>query len=97
MDNPEYYFSEEKLIVAYAGAQFAGIFITYPDETFTKDELLEFFQDVSPTYLIAAKLPEVENLTPQNYHSKLSDLIVDLCENDTSGLDVEYYIPKTLH
>jgi len=97
MANEQYYFDEERLIIAYNNDQFAGIFVTYPNETFTKRELLDFFRESNPTYLIAAKLPEVEDITPENYRSKLSHLIEELCVNDQTGLDVEFYIPRTLH
>lgn len=97
MSDKQYHFNEEHLIVAYNNDQFAGIFVTYPDESFTKRELLDFFRESNPTYLIAAKLPAIDNITPENYRSKLSHLIENLCINDQSGLDVEFYIPRTLH
>jgi len=97
MVNERYHFDEEHLIIAYNNDQFAGIFVTYPDESFTKRELLNFFQESNPTYLIAAKMPEIDDITPENYRSKLSHLIEELCANDQTGLDVEFYIPRTLH
>ena len=99
MTDKQYHFDEERLIIAYNHNEFAGIFVTYPNESFTKRELLNFFEGTNPTYLIAAKLPEMDNddITPENYRSKLSHLIEELCVNDQTGLDVEFYIPRTLH
>lgn len=97
MPNEQYHFDEECLIIAYNDDQFAGIFVAHPDETFTKRELLSIFRESNPTYLIAAKLPEMDNVTPENYLSKLSHLIEKLSVNDQTDLDVEFYIPRTLH
>ncbi len=106
MPDKQYHFDEERLIIAYNHNEFAGIFVTYPNESFTKRELLNFFEGTNPTYLIAAKLPNIDGINPydthsiedfNNYHSKLSHLIEKLCVNDQTGLDVEFYIPRTLH
>lgn len=97
MANERYHFDEERLIIAYNNDQFAGVFVTYPDESFTKRELMGFFRETNPTYLIAAKMPEMNDISDDNYHAKLSKLIEELCVNDQTNLDVEYYIPGTLH
>ena len=96
--NESYYFPEHHVIVAYDfEGEPTGIFMTYPDETFSRQELLGYFQDVHPSYLIAAEVPEVDGLTKNNYHSKLSDFIMDIYENSLDDLDIKYYIPSTLH
>jgi len=96
--NDSYYFSDHHVVVAYDyTGQATGIFMTYPDETFTKKELLDYFGAVNPAYLVAAEVPEVEGLTQNNFHSKLSDFIADLYENSLDELSVKYYIPSTLH
>jgi len=96
--NDTYYFSDHHVVVAYDYAGLpSGIFMTYPDETFTKQELLGYFHAVDPAYLIAAEVPEVEGLNHNNFHSKLSDFIADLYENNLDELDIKYYIPSTLH
>jgi hypothetical protein len=88
----------EHLIVAYDYADnFAGIFITYSDEDYSSSELLDYFGDMSPNYLIVAEIPDVEGLTPDNYITRLENLIDDLRHNDTSSLGIKYYIPNTLH
>lgn len=97
MKQQTYYFDKQSLIVAYKNNIFAGLILTDADETFTKKELMKFFEDANPTYLIAANLPDVGELTPDNYYSKLTDLISELHENNQSNLDVNYYIPHILH
>lgn len=98
-----YYFPDSHLIVAYesdgleGGDRIAGLFMTYADETFTRDELLAHFENVQPAYLIAMEVPDVEGLTMNNFHSLLSDLIIDLTDNNLENLDIRYYIPRTLH
>ena len=88
----------QNLVVAYDYADnFAGIFLTYTDEEHSPSELLDYFGEVRPNYLIVAEIPNVDGLTPENYIARLEGLIDDLRENDTSGLEIEYYIPKTLH
>lgn len=98
-----YYFPENHLVVAYendgfgGGDRIAGLFMTHAGETFTKHELLAYFDQVQPSYLIATEVPEVEGLNMNNFHSLLSDLIVDLTENNLDNIDIRYYIPRTLH
>jgi len=88
----------EHLVVAYDYANnFAGIFITFTDEDYSSSELLDYFEEMSPNYLIVAEIPDIDGLTPENYITRLENLIDDLRQNDTSGLDIEYYIPNTLH
>lgn len=101
-DSTTYYFPDQYLVVAYALDEAgkerpAGIFLTHPDETFTKQELLGYFKEVKPLYLIAAEIPEIKGLTMNNYHSKLSDLISDIYEKNLDDLDIRYYIPTTIH
>lgn len=97
MKQQTFYFDEQSLIIAYHNDIFAGLVLAYAGETFTKTELLGFFEGTNPTYLISANLPDVGMLTPGNYQSKLTNLITELCENNQSNLDVNYYIPTTLH
>ena len=100
MEDKSYHFEHEQLIVAFDQAdQFAGIFVTRSDEEISKSELLDFFYDRPPNYLIVAELPQVddEELTAENYLTVLEDLVEDLRKNDISSLDIEYYIPKTIH
>ena len=88
----------EHLIVAYDHVDnFAGIFISYSEDEISKSEMLDYFGDARANYLIVADIPNIEGLTAENYIDHLENLIDDLRENDTSGLDIEYYIPKTLH
>ncbi len=101
-NNNTYYFPDQYLVVAYAVDELgeerpAGVFLTHPDETFTKEELLGYFREIDPLYLIAAELPEIEGLTRNNYQSKLSDLISDIYEKNIDDLDIRYYIPTTIH
>lgn len=101
-DSTTYYFPDQYLVVAYTLDEVgkerpAGIFLTHPDETFTKQELLGYFKEVNPLYLIAAEVPEIEGLTANNYRSKLSDLIADIYEQNLDDLEIRYYIPTTLH
>ncbi len=101
-DRTTYYFPDQYLVVAYALDEAgeerpAGIFLTHPDETFTKKELLGYFREVEPLYLIAAEIPEIDGLTANNYQSKLSDLISDIYEQNLDDLEIRYYIPTTLH
>jgi hypothetical protein len=96
--NETYYFPDQYVVVAYDNTErAAGIFLTSPNEAFTKEELFGYFGDVNPLYLVAAELPEVEGLTRNNYHSKIPDFITDLYENNLDELDILYYIPVTLH
>lgn len=100
MEDKSYHFEHEQLIVAFDQSNnFAGIFVTRSDEEISKSELLDYFYDRPPNYLIVAELPHVddEELTAENYLTVLEDLVEDLRKNDISGLDIEYYIPKTIH
>ena len=92
-----FHFDEQSLIIAYNNNTFAGLVLTHPGDAFTKTELLDLFEGTNPTYLIAANLPDMGELTPANYQSKLTNLISQLCENDQSNLNINYYIPTTLH
>lgn len=101
-NNETYYFPDQHVVVAYEydgfnQIQAAGIFLTDGDETFTKAELLGYFEEVCPAYLIATGIPDVGEVTRNNYHSKLSDFILDLYEKGVAEQDVKYYIPLTLH
>lgn len=98
MEKSEDEFLHEHLIVAYDSADnFAGMFITYSEDEISKSELLNSFYGIKPHYLIVADIPDIEGLTPENYVNLLESLIDDLRENNTSKLNIEYYIPKTLH
>ena len=101
-NNETYYFPDQHVVVAYEydgfnQIQAAGIFLTDGDETFTKEELLGYFEEVCPAYLVATGIPDVGEVTRNNYHSKLSDFILDLYEKGVDEQDVKYYIPLTLH
>jgi len=96
--NESYYFPDQYLVVAYNYyGQASGIFMTYPNETYSKQELLDYFEEAQPAYLIAAEVPDVGEVTQNNFHSKLSEFIEDLYENSLDEADVKYYIPSTLH
>lgn len=100
--NETYYFPDQHVVVAYEYDGFnqeraAGIFLTDADEEFTKQELLGYFDEVCPAYLVATGIPDVGEVTRNNYHSKLSDFILDLYEKGVDEQDVKYYIPLTLH
>ena len=100
--NETYYFPDQHVVVAYEydgfdQARAMGIFLTDADETFTKQELLGYFDEVDPAFLIATGIPDVGEVTRNNYHSKLSDFILDLYEKGVDDTDVKYYIPSTLH
>lgn len=97
MDNYTYHFDEQHLIVAYMHNRFLGIFLTYPDESFTKEQLLEVFPSTAPTHLVAAKVPGICDLTPENYQAKLEDVIGNLMDNNLDDLDIQCYIPRVLH
>ena len=93
--NETYYFPDQHIIVAFGVndfgvAQASGIFLTDPDQAFTRQELLGYFHECEPAYLIAAEIPEVEgDVTETNYRSKLSDFIMDLYENSLDDLEIK--------
>ena len=99
--NETYYFPDQYVVVAYEYDGFkeraAGIFLADANEEFTKQELLGYFDEVNPAYLIATGIPDVGEVTRNNYHSKLSDFIIDLYTDGVDEQDIKYYIPVTLH
>ena len=98
-----FHFDSQHIVVAYVydeGAQkelVGGVFITYPQESFTKKDLLDYFFQINPSYLVAVKVPNVEGLTMENYQIKLEDILTRLYDNKLDELDINYYIPATVH
>jgi len=93
----EYQFNQQGIIFAYDRAgEFCGALVTEPDEVFTKDELMECFEDLAD-YLVAADLAEWAYGTKEQVQMRLEMLIEKAMEGDTSYLTIKYHIPKTVH
>ena len=96
-------FDEQHIVVAYVSDlhskidRVGGVFITYPGEEFTRQELLDYFFTVEPSHLVAIQIPYMEDLNMDNYVDKLEGLITKLYENDLDDLNVTHYIPSTIH
>lgn len=96
-------FDEQHIVVAYVYDEIlqedrvGGVFITYPGEEFTKQELLDYFFVVQPSHLVAIELEYDESLNMENFMDKLEDLITKVYESDFTGLTVNHYIPSTIH
>lgn len=95
-----YHFERQHLIAAYSDEKFVGVFVTYPEETITMEELTDFFYVVNPTCFVAEEIPDLEEeLTQDN----LMDLLTDMIESyiDTKFSDLSrvglVYMPRTLH
>ena len=101
--NEVYEFDEQHIVVAYKyddtieEERVCGVFITYPGEEFTKQELLDYFFIVQPSHLVAVELEYDESLNMDNFMDKLETLIDKLYASDFSGLIVNHYIPTTIH
>ena len=101
--NEVYQFDEQHIVVAYVyddiiqEDRVGGVFITYPGEEFTKEELLDYFFIVQPSHLVAIELEYDESLNMDNLMDKLETLIDKLYVSDFSGLTVNHYIPTTIH
>ena len=99
MDN-EYFFDKPHIIAAYKDETFVGMFVTYEQETISKEHLIKYFGIVDPTCFVAEEIPEMdETLTPDNYVHLLDDMIAKFTENKFSDLSDPdlLYIPRTLH
>ena len=102
-ENETYQFDEQHIVVAYIfdeekqEERGCGVFITYPGEEFTKQELLDYFFLVQPSHLVAVELEYDENLNMENFMDKLEDVIVQMYVSDFTGLTVNHYIPSTIH
>jgi len=93
----EYSFREQGIIFAYDhNDDFCGALVTEPDETFTKDELMDAFEDEAH-YLVAADLTEWTSGSPEQTQQRLQMLIEKAMDGDTSYLTIKYHIPKTVH
>lgn len=101
--NQVYEFNEQHLVVAYVydeliqADRVAGVFITYPGEEFTRNELLDYFFMVNPSHLVAVELQYDASLNMDNCMEKLEDLIDKLYASDFADLTVNHYIPATIH
>ncbi len=101
--NETYQFDEQHIVVAYVyddiiqQDRVGGVFITYPGEEFTRQELLDYFFVVQPSHLVAVELDYDESLNMENFMDKLETLIDKLYASDFSGLTVNHYIPSTIH
>ena len=95
----QYHFERPHLIAAYSNDKFIGIFVTYPKETLSTDELAGFF--TFATCFVAEEIPADidDEVTPENYMDVLEDMIDNFSSTKFSELispDL-LYIPKTLH
>src|SRR5210317_211 len=101
--NEVYQFDEQHIVVAYVyddmiqQDRVGGVFITYPGEEFTKQELMDYFFIVNPSHLVAIELDYDESLNMDNMMDKLENLIDQLYDSDFTGLTVNHYIPTTIH
>lgn len=94
----EFYFKDQGIIFAYAGNNFAGVLVTNPDETFTKTELMDYFEDANADYLVAANLSEWFYSGSEDEVQERLEFLIDLASNgDTTHLKILYRIPKHLH
>lgn len=102
-ENDVLQFEEQHIVVAYKYDEIieeervCGVFITYPGEEFTKQELLDYFFIVQPSHLVAIELEYDEDLNVDNFAERLETLIDKLYTSDFSGLTVNHYIPSTIH
>ena len=93
----KYHFEEQHLILAYQNERPVGVFITYSGESFTKDELLDYFEEAAPTHLVAKPMP-----AQYGKAETMEDLLKIQEEIAANIEDVEQsedaiIIPKTLH
>ena len=97
-----HYFETPHLIAAYSGERFIGIFITYPQETVTVEDLDNHFYIANATCFVAEEIPVDEldeDLTPDNYIELLADMIEAYMDHQLSELPTAdlIFMPKTLH
>ncbi len=99
----EYMFDNQSLVLAYDDFDnFIGVFVTYPGETFSKAELLDFFQNEA-RYMVVANAPLSENsgFLREPNSSGLAKQIQEFIERAANeGLEddeIVCYIPKYLH
>lgn len=98
-----YQFDEQHIVVAYKYDEIieedrvCGVFITYPGEEFTKQDLMDYFFIVQPSHLVAVELDYDETLNMENVMDKLESLFDKLYASDFSDLTVNHYIPSTIH
>ena len=96
--NQEFYFEQQSIVFAYSGDHFAGVLVTYPGESFTKKELLDYFEEAEPDYLVAANLAEWFYTGDEDEVKDRIQMLIEMAmEGDTSHLSVLYHIPKHLH
>jgi len=95
-----HHFENPHLIAAYSNERFIGIFVTYPEETVSTEDLVDYFSVASPTCFVAEEIPYFdEELTTENYMVLLEDMIEKFMDSKFSDLGRIglLYIPKTLH
>jgi hypothetical protein len=94
-----HYFERPHLIAAYKEEKFIGIFVTYPEETLTLEELDKYMGEA--TCFVAEEIPlEIsDDVTPENYMYVLEEMIENFSESRLSELfgSELLFIPKTLH
>lgn len=97
-ESNQFYFEQQGIILGYdREGYFCGVFVTEPDETFTKDELFyECFANVAE-YLIAADLSEWTYGSTEQVQDRLQHIIEKAMDGDISLLTIKYHIPKTIH
>lgn len=96
----KYYFEVPHLIVAYKDELFAGIMVTNPGVTLTKEELVLHFSQFEPDCFVIEKLPIIEGeVTFDEYTAILQEIIHEYMVSSFSSIDKPdlLYIPKTLH
>lgn len=97
-DELEFYFEEQGIIFAYNGDAFAGVLVTYPGESFSKNELMNYFEEADADYLIAANLSEWFYSGDEEQVQQRIQMLVEMAmDGDTDHLNILYRIPKHLH
>lgn len=97
-ESNQFYFDSQGIILGYdREGYFCGVFVTEPEETFTKDELFADCFDNIAEYLIAADLSEWAFGTTEQVQSRIQHIIEQAIDGDVSLLTIKYHIPKTIH
>ncbi len=103
MQHEEITFDKQTLIVGYDNtAGFLGILVTYPGETFTTTELMDYFYDKADYIVIAdINFPETEHdlrgYDKEEILEILRETVERAAENRLSETEIKRYIPKYLH
>ena len=96
----QYHFERPHLIAAYSNDKFVGIFVTYPEETLSTGELVDYFAIASPTCFVAEEIPlEIDDeITPDNFMVVLEYMIESFMDSRLSDLSSDLlFMPRTLH